>query len=139
MKVSLLYDPYKKNIATVIHEKTSPTDKLVVFDPDDWGGEVLFRSERNGLCVFSLENPPGVFTAKGLSVLLNNEADLTRLKSLGYNKLVLLSESPVRHAVQAANPNSQKVRRHYPDTISSTVDSWPVIYRSEDLIITEIP
>lgn len=139
MKVSLLYDPFKKNLASIIHEKTKPTDKLVVFDPDDWGGEVLFRSDRNGLGVYSLENLPGVSTAKGLFDLLNNEPDLNRLKSLGYNKLVLLSESPVRYAVEVVNPNSQKVRRHYPDTISPAVDAWPVVYRSEDILIKEIP
>jgi hypothetical protein len=139
MKVSLLYDPFKKNLASIIHEKTKPTDKLVVFDPDDWGGEVLFRSDRNGLGVYSLENLPGVSTAKGLFGLLNNEPDLNRLKSLGYNKLVLLSESPVRYAVEVVNPNSQKVRRHYPDTISPAVDAWPVVYRSEDILIKEIP
>jgi len=139
MKVSLLYDPFKKNLATVIHEKTKPADKLIVFDPDDWGGEILFRSDRNGLCVFSLENRPGVSTAKGLTELLTNEADLSRLKALGYNKLVLLGESPVRFAVEAANPNSQKVRRHFPEMISSTVDTWPVVYRSEDMLIKDIP
>ncbi len=139
MKVSLLYDPFKKNLAAVIHEQTKPADKLVIFDPDDWGGEILFRSERNGLCVFSLENPQGVSTAKGLTELLTNEEDLHRLKALGYNKLVLLGESPVRYAVEAANPNSHKVRRHFPESISLNVDAWPVVYHSEDMLIQEIP
>jgi hypothetical protein len=78
-------------------------------------------------------------TVKGLCNLLNNEADLRRLKSLGYNKLVLLSESPVRVAISAVNPGSRKTREYYPASISRTVDAWPVVYRSEDILIKEIP
>ena len=37
MKVSLLYDPFKKNLANVIHEQTKPTDKLEGFYPDKRG------------------------------------------------------------------------------------------------------
>ncbi len=139
MKVSIQYDSFKRNLSVIIRENTRPEDKLVVFDPDDWGGEVLICSERKGLCVYSLETPPGVHTAKGLFELLRNEADLQRLKSLGYNKLVLLSESPVRFAVEAVNPNSTKTRRYYPDAISPTVDAWPVVYRSPDMLIKDIP
>ena len=139
MKVSIQYDSFKRNLSVIIRENTRPADKLVVFDPDDWGGEVLICSQRKGLCVYSLETLPGVHTAKGLFELLRNEADLQRLKSLGYNKLVLLSESPVRYAVEAMNPNSTKIRRNYPDTISPTVDAWPVVYRSADMLIKDIP
>jgi len=139
MKVSIQFDSFKRNLSLIIRQNTSPADKLLVFDPDDWGGEVLICSHRNGLCVYSLENPPGVSTAKGLVTLLTYAPDLNRLKSLGYNKLVLLSESPVRYAVVAVNPNSQYVHRHYPDHISPSVDAWPVIYRSEDILIKEIP
>jgi hypothetical protein len=139
MKVSLQYDSFKRNLSAIIHENTRADDKLVVFDPDDWGGEVLICSHRKGLCVYSLETLSGVHTAKGLFDLLRNEADLQRLKSLGYNKLVLLSESPVRYAVEAVNPNSTKTRRYYPDEISPAVDAWPVVYRSPDLLIKEIP
>ena len=71
--------------------------------------------------------------------MLRNDDDLQRLKSLGYNKLVLLSESPVRYAVEAVNPNSTKTRRYYPDMISPTVDAWPVVYRSADMLIKDIP
>ena len=41
----------------------------------------------------------------GLATLLDSQPDLRRLKELGYNKLVLVSESPVRFAVEAANPD----------------------------------
>jgi hypothetical protein len=78
-------------------------------------------------------------TQTGLYDLLNNETDLQHLKSLGYNKLVLISESPVMFAVVAVNPGSQRKRIYYPETISPKVDAWPVVYRSEDILIKEIP
>jgi hypothetical protein len=89
--------------------------------------------------VYGLAGLKGVATVKGLYELLGNETDLRRLKSLGYNKLVLMSESPVQVAVQLVNPGSKRERICYPAKISPAVDAWPVIYRSEDLIIKEIP
>ncbi len=138
MKVSFQYDSYKRNLAVVIRENTRPDDKLVVFDPYDFGGEVLICSQRKGLCVYRLETLPGVHTSKGLFELLRNEADLQRLKSLGYNKLILLSESPARYAMVAVNPNSTETRIYYPETISPAVDAWPVVYRSADMLIKDI-
>jgi hypothetical protein len=89
--------------------------------------------------VYTLEGSPNGPTKKGLYELLNNETDLRKLKSLGYNKLVLMSESPVRFAVVAVNPGSRRERFYYPATISPRVDAWPVVYRSEDILIKEIP
>jgi hypothetical protein len=76
---------------------------------------------------------------KGLRELLDSPEDLARLKSLGYNKIVLLSESPVRTAALAINPGSLRKRLSYPASVSPTVDAWPVVYRSDDLLIQEIP
>jgi hypothetical protein len=42
-------------------------------------------------------------------------------------------------AVLAANPGSKRTRLCYPASISPAVDAWPVVYRSEDLLIKEIP
>ncbi len=86
-----------------------------------------------------MESLPGMPTIKGLSELLGSAADLSRLKSLGYNKLVLISESPVLFAAVAVNPTSKRQRIYYPATISKAVDAWPVVYRSKDLLIKEIP
>ena len=87
----------------------------------------------------ALHGSPSGPSRKGLFELLDNEIDLARLKSLGYSKLVLASESPVYFAVQAANPGSKRKRIYYPQTISQKVDAWPVIYQSEDLLIKDIP
>jgi hypothetical protein len=139
MKISIDYDYFPKEISALLRQHTKPSDKLIVCGEATWGGEVLFRAGRNGLSVYDYENQQGVSTSKGLFNLLGNEKDLQRLKQLGYNKLVLLSESPVRFAVQAANPGAKRTRIYYPKTISKTVDAWPVVYRSDDLLIRDIP
>lgn len=140
MKISLDYDPFPRQMSLLLRQYTQPADKLLVFKCDpEWGAEVLFRSDRNGLVVPTLKSSPNGPTPKGLLELLDSETDLRRLQSLGYNKLVLISESPVRFAVEAVNPNSQRKRFFYPATISSKVDAWPVVYRSENILIKEIP
>ena len=139
MKVANDYDSFRKEMSVIIRQHTQPGDKLIVYGENNWGGEVLLRAGRTGLCVYSLEGLKGVSTVKGLYELLGSEADLRRLKSLGYNKLVLLSESPVRFAVSAVNPGSRRTREYYPSSISPAADAWPVVYRSEDILIKEIP
>jgi hypothetical protein len=138
-KVSVAYDPFPRQMAAIIRDHTRPEDKLIVQGATMWGGEELFRAERQGLCVSYLEAPKDFSNTKGLCELLASEKDLRRLKELGYNKLVLLSESPVQFAVKAVNPGSTRRRQTYPATISSAVDAWPVVYRSEDILIKEIP
>jgi hypothetical protein len=137
-KVSIYFDSFPREMADLIGRHTKPSDKLVVYG-GDWGGEELFRSGRSGFYVYGLHDAPGVPTMRGLTELLGTEADLARLKGLGYNKLVLISESPVRFAVVAGNPGSRRKRFYYPETISPAVDAWPTLYRSEDLLIKEIP
>ena len=139
MKIANEYDYFPQEASALVRQHTKPEDKLIVYGEGQWGGEVLIRSGRKGLSVFSLENLTTMPTVKGLYALLNNEADLRRLKALGFNKLVLLSESPVRFAVTAVNPGSKRKRIYYPATISAKVDAWPVVYRSEDILIKEIP
>ena len=140
MKIAIDYDYFPQEMSALLRQYTRPEDKLIVYKCDpEWPGEVLFRSERKGLFVPTLESLPDGPTKKGLYELLNNEADLRQLKSLGYNKLVLMSESPVRFAAEAVNPGSHRKRFYYPATISPRVDAWPVVYRSEDILIKEIP
>jgi hypothetical protein len=137
-KVAIYFDSYPREMAELIRQHTKPADKLILYG-GDWGGEELFRSGRNGFYVYGLEDSRGAPTMKGLFPLLESEADMARLKSLGYNKLVLMSESPVRFAVVAGNPGSKRKRFYYPSTVSQRVDNWPTAYRSEDLLIKEIP
>jgi hypothetical protein len=90
------------------------------------------------LSVYSYDPTP-LAPMKGLADLLGDEKTLRRLEALGYNKLVLLSESPVLWAAQASNPGSHRQRFLYPPSVSPLVDSWPVVFRSQDILIKEIP
>lgn len=137
MKVSVYYDPYPGDMGAIIRQYTKPEDRLVVYGAD-WGGEELFRAGRRGFCVHDLENVQQADTTRGLRELLDNKTDLHRLKALGYTKLVLISESPAWFAATAVNPGSKARRDLYPATLSPTVDNWPVVYRSEDILIKEI-
>ena len=140
MKIAIDYDSFPAQIGSLIREHTSPGDKLLIFTTDpDWGRAELFRSGRKGLSIMNLHNSPDSPTVKGLLELLTNPADLQRLKRLGYNKLVLVSESPVRFAAEAVNPGSNRRRRFYPPKISPEVDRWPTVYQSEDLLVKEFP
>lgn len=140
MKVAMDYDYFPAEMSAVIRQHTAPTDRLVLFTCDpNWGGEMLFRSDRKGLCVPIIRAQPNGPTPKGLVELLTNPDDLRQLKSLGYNKLVLVSESPVRFAVMAANPGAKRLREYYPDRISPQVDAWPEVLRSTDILIKSIP
>jgi hypothetical protein len=140
MKIGIYYDYFPQEVAALIRQHTQPDDKLIVHSMIDlWGGEELFRSGRDGLYVATVEKMEGVGKNTSLRDLFDNEADLRRLKSLGYTKLILISQSPVRFAVQAVNPGSHIERLFYPEHISPKVDARPVVYRSEDLLIKEIP
>jgi len=139
IKIAGVYDYFPQEAGALIRQHTKPQDKLIVYGEGDWGGEVLIYSGRTGLSVFSLEDLATMPSVKGLRTLLNSEADLHRLKALGFNKLVLLSESPVRFTLTAINPGSKRKRIYYPATISEKVDAWPEVYRSEDVLIREIP
>jgi hypothetical protein len=138
-KVANDYDYFPQEAGALIRQYTKPDDKLIVWGEPTWGGEVLIRSRRKGLCVYSLNTFQGMPTVKGLYELLGSKADLQRLKTLGYNKLVLLSESSVKFAVTAVNPGSKRKRIYYPATLPGGADAWPVVYRSEDILIKEIP
>jgi hypothetical protein len=140
MKIALDYDYYPNEMGGLIRQYTKPQDKVILFKCDaEWGGEMLFRAGRKGLVVYTLESSTNNAAHQGLVEILNNEADLRRLKSLGYNKLALVGESPVRFAIEAVNPGSKRQRFFYPATISKNVDAWPVLYRSVDILIKEIP
>ncbi len=139
MKVVNDYDTFARDVGKVINEHTSPEDKLIIYGEGQWGGEVLIPAQRKGLSVFSLEHRADMPTVKALRELLDSDSDVRRLKELGFNKVVLLSESPVRFAVTAVNPGSKRTRILYPQNISPKVDAWPVVYRSEDVLIKEIP
>ena len=140
MKVAINLDPYPREMSGIIREHTLPGDKLVLYSSDlNWGGEELFTSGRQGLSVIALQSGPRAPSPKGLFDLLRNPTDLNRLRELGFSKLVMISESPVRYAARGSNPGGRQARLQYPATVSPAVDAWPVVFQSEDILIKEIP
>ncbi len=123
---SLTYDPYTAKMAQIIREHTAPADKLVVIG-GSWGGEELFRSNRQGLSVWDAH-------------IFDQPENLAKLKSLGYNKLVAVSESPFNNAIQVVNPGQTEIPRELAKShLTPLVESWPADYESGDIIIKEIP
>ncbi len=119
-------DTYRDKIVAKVREHTKPEDRLLIAE-GGWGGNILFLSDRQGL---------SIWTAK----MLNEGDNLQRLKELGYNKLVLISDSPLLTALQVINPgNSSYQRRTYEATLSEESLAWPTIYQDEDVIIKALP
>jgi hypothetical protein len=120
------FDKFPATIVAAVRAHTSPEDKLVVIN-GGWGGDELFRAGRNGLSMWNtaaFENPEGY----------------ARLKKLGFNKLVILSESPFQNAVQIVNPGQTGIPRHMAKSwLTPQTEKWPTVLDTDDLIIKEIP
>ena len=123
---SLTYDPYPAKMADIIRQHTAPADKLVIIG-GGWGGEELFRSNRQGLSVWNAH-------------IFDQPSDCAKLKSLGYYKLVIVSESPFENAIQVVNPGQTEIPRELAKShLTPLVESWHTDYESDDIIIKEIP
>ncbi len=126
MKITETFDPYSKKISTLVEKYTRPTDKLLI-QGGGWGGDILNRSNRVGLSIWCTK-------------FLEDPANFEKLKDLGYNKLVMISESPMMHAIQAVNPGeSDRKRESYEQQRTTIARNWPILYQTEDIIIQEIP
>jgi len=122
----LTYDPYPARIAGLIRQHTVPADKLVIVG-GGWGGEELFRAQREGLSAWNAH-------------IFDQPEDLAKLKSLGYNKLVLVASSPFQMAVQIVNPGQAGTPREgYLEKLIPQVEHWPTLLQTDDILIKEIP
>ena len=128
LKIAQQYDPYPAKICALLRQYTAPADKIILLR-GEWGGRHLFCADRRGLTVQMPET---------LARMCSGQ-DLRRLQELGFTKLVMLSESPLIAALQEVNPGGSYKRFHYPESVSPEVDAWRVVFRSEDIIIKEIP
>jgi len=125
------FDPYSQDCARIIREHTSPRDKIIVQrEHADWGGEHFFLSGRTGLSTMDF------------AALTSDPEAMQKLVSLGYTTLVLMSESPLYHAYKVVNPGpaaARRKRKSYREFDLSPVDSWPVVFQNEDMLILRIP
>ncbi len=123
---SIQQDPYPASMVKRLREHTSAGDRLLIIG-GGWGGNFLFLSDRRGLTIWD-------------TVFLEKDNNLQRLRALGYNKLVIINESPLTAALQMTNPGGAAYRRiTYPDVLTPQSQAWPTVYRDEDLQVRTIP
>lgn len=126
IEITLDYDPYPKNVAAIVREHTQPGDKLLI-QGGGWGGDVLIRADRRGLTI-------------GNTGLLEDEQNRRRLSELGFNKLVMISESPLLHALQQVNPgNLSRERISYRIALTPAAEAFPTTFETPDVIIKDLP
>ena len=126
MKITEDYDPYPHRIAALIQTYTSESDRLLM-ENGGWGGQQFLLANRKGLSIWDTK-------------FLENPANLARIRRLGYNKLVMISESPLLLAVQMIDPGQGGlVRETYDAKLTHVADGWKTLFRNEDLLIEEIP
>lgn len=120
------FDEYTPKMSELIKQNTAPTDKLVVIG-GGWGGEELIRTGRKGLSAWDAK-------------IFDRPEDLAKLKALGFNKVVLLSESPFENAIQIVNPGQTGLPRiRYEKFMTPLAASWPTVFQNEDILIKTIP
>jgi trehalose/maltose hydrolase-like predicted phosphorylase len=74
------------------------------------------------------------------TAFLEKNGNLDRLKSIGFNKLVLFSESPLLTALQQNNPGNEGYRRKtYDRALSESARQWTTLYEDEDMAIKQLP
>jgi hypothetical protein len=92
-----------------------------------WGGKILFLSERHGLSIWN-------------AAFLEKDDNLRRLRKLGYNKLVLISESPLATALHMTNPGGANYQRKtYEPALTPQSRAWPTVYQDEDVVVKTLP
>jgi 4-amino-4-deoxy-L-arabinose transferase-like glycosyltransferase len=123
---ALFRDPYHRSAAARLAKLTDPEDRLLVVE-GGWGGNYLLLSDRKGL---SIRN----------TVFLEEDHNLERLRSLGFNKLVLVRESPLLAALQQNNPGNEGYRRKtYDGALTDSARQWTTLYEDEDMAIKQLP
>ena len=126
IEVTLDYDSYPAKITAVIREHTRPEDKLLIHG-GGWGGDILILSQRRGLTIYG-------------TGILEAGAQRQRLQALGFNKLVMISESPLLNALQQTNPgNFSRERVSYREALTPVAEAFPTVFESPDVLIKELP
>jgi hypothetical protein len=125
MKVVSQFDPYPRRIAKLVEDHTKKEDRLLIIG-GGWGGDVLFRAKRQGLSIWNTQ-------------FLEDSANLKKARELGFNKLVVVRESPLLVALQKTNPGAADYSGEPISlSLSPITARWPTIYQDEQLMIREI-
>jgi hypothetical protein len=124
--LNLTGDPYMRELAKKVAKHTAPDEKIVVIN-GGWGGDLLILSGRRGL---SADTPD--------IVKVRHQGH--DLQSMGYNKVVIASESPLLYAVQVTNPGSANRQRVLWKSFATEASSmWEDVYCSQDMVIKKLP
>lgn len=126
IEISLGYDPYPAKVAAAVREHTRPEDRLLIHG-GGWGGEILILSDRRGLTVYGTK-------------ILEDAQSRQRLLALGFNKLVMISESPLLNALQQTNPgNFSRERVSWREALTPVAEPFKTVFESPDVLIKELP
>jgi hypothetical protein len=120
------FDGFPAELTAAIREHTTAADKLIVIN-GGWGGDELNRAGRSGLTMWNAK-------------AFEDVEKYAQLKKFGYNKIVLVSQSPYQNAVQIINPGQTGFPRIMAKNfVTPLVEKWPVVFATDDVIIKEIP
>jgi hypothetical protein len=126
LKVVLEYDSYPHDITKILKEHTTESDKLLI-EGGGWGGQQLLLTNRKGLTIWNTK-------------FLEDKKNYDRLKGLGYDKLVMISESPLLTALQKVNPGQSRLQRvTYETFLTPVAKDWPTVYQDENILIKDLP
>jgi len=126
MKVVQQLDPYPKRIAKLLQDYTKKEERLFIIG-GGWGGDALFQAKRQGLSIWHTK-------------FLEDPTNLKKARELGYNKLVVVRESPLLVALQKTNlGGSDYSSEPFSAFLSPITSDWPVLYQDEQLMIRTIP
>jgi hypothetical protein len=120
------FDGYPYAMSKVIKQYTRETDKLLI-QGGGWGGQLLFLADRRGLTIWN-------------TTLLEDHSVYERLRQLGFNKLVMVSETPMLTAIRHTHETSATMKREsYEAATTPIVKTLPTIFQNEDILIKELP
>jgi hypothetical protein len=120
------FDDFPAKVSAEIAGHTDAHDKLVVVN-GGWGGDELIRTGRAGLSMWDAK-------------AFEDTQKYARLKELGFNKLVFVSESPYQNAIQVINPGQTGIPRIMAkEFVTPLVEKWPTTFADDNVIIKEIP
>lgn len=126
MEEQLRFDRYPRSVASRIQQQTRAEDRILTHGLG-WGAPIWSPTD------------PQMLSWGDLNALAETKI-VARLKELGYNKLVVVNESPLGHALQQINPGESDRKRKLPTTqLPDKVGAWKTAYEDEDLLIKLLP